>query len=67
MQVGIDASLDPQNHNDGDQNMSDLRIKTIRAALVKAGVPSDKIKDGAFGDSTLRRDRRVEVLFASAK
>jgi hypothetical protein len=34
--------------------------------LINAGVPSYKIKIGAFGDSQTRRDRRVEVLFATA-
>ena len=67
VQVGIDASLDPQNHNSSDQDMSDQRVKVIRDALVKAGVPADKITAGAFGDAKLRRDRRVEVLIASAK
>jgi outer membrane protein OmpA-like peptidoglycan-associated protein len=67
VEVGIDASLDPQNHNGSDQDLSNQRVKAIRDALVKAGVPADKIKDGAFGDPKLRRDRRVEVLIASVK
>jgi outer membrane protein OmpA-like peptidoglycan-associated protein len=67
IQVGIDATLDPQNHNQRDQDLSNQRVKAIRDALVKAGVPADKIKAGAFGDPKLQRDRRVEVLYASAK
>jgi outer membrane protein OmpA-like peptidoglycan-associated protein len=46
--------------------LSNQRVKAIRDALIKAGVPADKIKAGAFGDPELRRDGRVEVLYASA-
>jgi len=67
LQLGIDGSLDPRNSSDRERDLSDLRVKTIRDALVKAGVPTDKIKVGAFGDVKLRRDRRVEVLYASAQ
>jgi outer membrane protein OmpA-like peptidoglycan-associated protein len=66
LQLGIDASLDPQNHSKRDQELSNRRVKAIRDALVTAGVPANKITAGAFGDSQLRRDRRVEVLYASA-
>jgi len=67
IQLGIDASLDPQNQNKRDQDLSDQRVKAIRDALVKAGVSNDRIMAGAFGDAKLRRDRRVEVLFASTQ
>ena len=45
--------------------MSD-RVESVRVSLIEAGVPAYKIKTGAFGDAQARRDRRVEVLFATA-
>ena len=66
LMLGIDASMDARNQNVRDRDLSDQRVKAIRDALVNAGVPADKIKAGAFGDAKLRRDRRVEVLFATA-
>jgi outer membrane protein OmpA-like peptidoglycan-associated protein len=44
-----------------DQNLSDRRVSAIRDALIQAGGPTPKIQTGAFGDTRLTRDRRVEV------
>jgi outer membrane protein OmpA-like peptidoglycan-associated protein len=49
-----------------DQSLADRRIEAVRNSLIEAGVPAYKIKSGAFGDPATRRDRRVEVLFATA-
>jgi outer membrane protein OmpA-like peptidoglycan-associated protein len=66
LQIGIDGSLDPQNNNSADRDLSSRRVMAIRTALMDAGVPADKIKTGTFGDAKLRRDRRVEVLLITA-
>lgn len=62
LQVGIDGSMDPRGSDPRDQNLSDRRVRAIRDALIQAGVPASKIQTGAFGDTRLARDRRVEVL-----
>jgi len=66
LQVGIDGTMDPRGTDPKDQNLDDRRVSTVRNALIASGVPSHKIKIGAFGDPELRRDRRIEVLFTSA-
>jgi outer membrane protein OmpA-like peptidoglycan-associated protein len=62
LHVGIDGSMDPRGSDPRDQNLSDRRVGAVRDALIRAGVPADKIQTGAFGDTGLARDRRVEVL-----
>ena len=66
LQLGLDGTIDPRGADPKDQALSDRRVEAVRAALIDAGVPAYKIKVGAFGDSKTRRDRRVEVLFATA-
>jgi len=66
LQIGIDASTDSRSMDASNPNLSDRRAKAIREALVEAGVPANRISVGAYGDVELRRDRRVEVLIASA-
>ncbi len=62
LQLGIDGSMDPRGSDPRDQNLSDRRVGAVRDALIQAGVPAFKIQTGAFGDTRLARDRRVEVL-----
>jgi outer membrane protein OmpA-like peptidoglycan-associated protein len=62
LQVGIDGSMDPNGTDARNQNLADRRVNAIRDALIAAGVPSSKIKTGTYGNTQLRRDRRVEVL-----
>jgi outer membrane protein OmpA-like peptidoglycan-associated protein len=66
LQVGIDGSMDARGTDPRNQELSDRRVNAIRESLIKAGVPAEKIKSGAFGDERLRRDRRVEVLISTA-
>lgn len=51
----------------GDAPLAHLRVDSVREALVAAGVPAYKIRAGAFGDPLLRREGRVEVLFAAGR
>jgi outer membrane protein OmpA-like peptidoglycan-associated protein len=60
LQAGIDT-FDTRN-----QDLRDRRINAVRDALVQAGVPTEKIGTGAFGDPKPRRDSRVEVLIATS-
>ena len=74
--VGIDGHADPRGTDAYNQALSERRVNTIKAALLKAGVPAEKIQTGAFGESRLKcnekseecwqRDRRVEVLMGTA-
>ena len=58
--------MDPNGSDPRSQDLADRRVEAVRVALIKAGVPAYKIRIGPFGDSSTRRDRRVEVLFATA-
>jgi len=66
LQLGLDGSMDLRGSDPRNQELSDRRVEAVRVALVSAGVPVQRIKVGAFGDPRVRRDRRVEVLFATA-
>jgi outer membrane protein OmpA-like peptidoglycan-associated protein len=66
LQLLLDGSMDPNGTDPKDQTMSDRRVQSVRIALIDAGVPTDRIKTGALANSATRRDRRVEVLFATA-
>ena len=70
VKVGIDGHADPRGTDKYNQALSERRVIVIRDALVRAGVPGDKIHTGAFGESRTvcgdateacwQRDRRVE-------
>jgi outer membrane protein OmpA-like peptidoglycan-associated protein len=72
VKVGIDGYADPRGTDPYNQGLSERRVNAIRDALVKAGVPNEKIQTGAFGEQRLQcnqsteacwqSDRRVEVL-----
>ena len=72
IEVGIDGYADPRGTPQYNQPLSQRRVDAVKAALVSAGIPSDKIQTGAFGETRLKcpesteacwqRDRRVEVL-----
>ncbi|NOT01833.1 MAG: OmpA family protein [Phycisphaerales bacterium] len=66
LMIGIDGSTDPRGTDPKNQDLCDRRVQAIHDALVGAGIPAARISAGAFGDVELRRDRRVEVLFATA-
>ena len=57
--VGIDGAIDPRR-----AELSNRRRISIRDALLRAGVPADRIEAGDFGNPQLRRDLRVEVLIS---
>jgi outer membrane protein OmpA-like peptidoglycan-associated protein len=73
--VGIDGYTDPRGTDKYNQALSERRVEIIRDALANAGVPSDKIQTGAFGEMRLKcqeqtqacwqSDRRVEVLIST--
>jgi peptidoglycan-associated lipoprotein len=72
-QVGINGYADPRGTDPYNQALSERRVNSIRNALVKAGVASDKIQSDAFGEqrplcnesteACWQRDRRVDVGF----
>jgi outer membrane protein OmpA-like peptidoglycan-associated protein len=66
LQLGIDGTMDPRGSDQRDWALADRRVNAVRTSLIDAGVAPHRIKTGAFGDTTTRRDRRVEVLFATA-
>ena len=61
LNVGIDGSMEPAN-----QDLSDQRVKTVRDALIDAGVAASRIQTGSFGDRKLAHDGRVLVLIRTA-
>jgi outer membrane protein OmpA-like peptidoglycan-associated protein len=64
MRLGIDGAMDPIGNGMRDQTLIDRRIAAVRDALIRAGVPAQKIQLGEFADPKLRRDRQVEVVLA---
>jgi len=72
IEIGLDGHADPRGTTAYNQPLSQRRVDTVKAALVNAGIASDKISTGAFGESKPKcsqateecwqRDRRVEVL-----
>jgi outer membrane protein OmpA-like peptidoglycan-associated protein len=62
LKIAIDGSLASGGSDPRNQDLSNKRVAAIRAALIDAGVPASKIELGAYGDTQLRRDRRVAVL-----
>jgi outer membrane protein OmpA-like peptidoglycan-associated protein len=65
LEIGIDGTMDPRGTDPKDQGLDDRRVETVRASLVAAGVPANRIKIGTFGNPQTRGDRRIEVLFAT--
>jgi len=51
--IGLDGFADPRGSRPYNQRLSERRSKAVAAELVKAGVPSDKITTGAFGENRL--------------
>jgi outer membrane protein OmpA-like peptidoglycan-associated protein len=62
LQLALDGSRDAGNNDVRSQNLSDRRIRAVRAALIKAGVPAYRIRSGAFADPQFEQDRQVAVL-----
>jgi outer membrane protein OmpA-like peptidoglycan-associated protein len=75
VKLGLDGHTDPRGTDKYNQGLSERRVIVIRDALVRAGVPNQKILTGAFGESRRacssptdecwQRDRRVEVLLTT--
>jgi peptidoglycan-associated lipoprotein len=72
IEVGLDGHADPRGTPAYNQPLSQRRVDAVKAVLMNAGIASDKIQTGAFGESQPKcsqateecwqRDRRVEVL-----
>jgi outer membrane protein OmpA-like peptidoglycan-associated protein len=61
LKLGIDGSI-PADSGDNNEEWADRRVKVVREALIKAGVPASRIESGRYnGDENARRGR-VEVL-----
>jgi outer membrane protein OmpA-like peptidoglycan-associated protein len=45
--------------------MSDKRCRAIRDALIEAGVPSDSIQAGEYGDKKLMHVGRIAALVST--
>ena len=77
MRLGIDGSTDLlRGTNQYNVALSQQRVSNVRDALIRAGVPADRIETGGFGvaratcndpaESCAQRDGRVEVLVRPA-
>jgi outer membrane protein OmpA-like peptidoglycan-associated protein len=74
VQVGIDGFADPPA---APTNTAKPCVNVVSTPFVKAGVPGDRIKTGAFGEQRLlckesnavcwQSDRRVEGLISTSK
>jgi peptidoglycan-associated lipoprotein len=73
--VLLDGHTDPRGGNTYNQTLSQRRVQAVREALVKAGVPPDRISTVASGErrpkcaekteDCFQADRRVEVYFGT--
>ena len=71
-EIGLDGFTDPKGTEGYNQVLSQRRADAVKAALLAKGVPSARIRTGAFGEARPRcteateacwqQDRRVEVL-----
>ena len=61
VKIAVDGSLDGSRN----QGLSDRRSRSIRDALIKAGVPAENIRVGTYGDKKLMHDSRTAVLVRS--
>lgn len=61
LRIAIDSSKDSPR----DQDLSDRRARSIRDALIKAGVPSENIQIGEYGDKKLMPESRTALLLSS--
>jgi outer membrane protein OmpA-like peptidoglycan-associated protein len=70
-QLSLNGNADPRGTSPYNMELSKRRVENVRAALVAAGVPDDRIKTEAFGEERpkctqqteecYQLDRRVEV------
>jgi outer membrane protein OmpA-like peptidoglycan-associated protein len=61
LKIAIDSSKDTARN----QDLSDRRCRTIRDALIKAGVASDSIQIGEYGDKALMPNSRIALLVST--
>ncbi|MGB8275874.1 MAG: OmpA family protein [Alphaproteobacteria bacterium] len=66
LRLGIDGSSGPNSNGLHDRVLTERRVDAVRDALIKAGVPADRIALGGFAEPQLRRDRQVEVVLGTA-
>jgi peptidoglycan-associated lipoprotein len=72
IEIGLDGYTDPRGTPPYNMKLSERRAEAVKAALVAAGVPWNRIRMGAFGETRPKctqateacwqEDRRVEVL-----
>lgn len=73
--VRIDGHTDPRGKDAYNQALSERRVTAVREALVKAGIPADRIQPSHFGkarpkcneatEACWQLDRRVEVMITT--
>lgn len=68
LRVGIDVFQDPNYTDKYNQSLGERRVEAVRDALLKAGLPANKIQKGGIGQArfqcneTIDACRRVGVL-----
>jgi outer membrane protein OmpA-like peptidoglycan-associated protein len=61
LKAAMDCSMKQNN-----QELSDQRVKSVRDALIKAGVAKSRIQEGSLGERKLANDQRVAVMIRTA-
>lgn len=75
-QVELEGFADPRGTGSHNLTLSKKRVDAVRDALISAGVPTERIRVGSYGElnkvckdkgaACMQMDRRVEVIVAPA-
>jgi len=58
----LKVAIDSSKYTLGNRDLADKRSRSIRDALINAGVPSENIRMGTYGNKQLMQDDRTSVL-----
>jgi outer membrane protein OmpA-like peptidoglycan-associated protein len=59
------VAIDSSQYKSGNKDLADRRSRSIREALINAGVPSESIRMGTYGNKNVMRSDRTSVLFGN--
>lgn len=67
LMIGIDSSMDPSGNEKHNQELCDRRARTVRDALIEAGLPESRILKGSLRDPQLERRGELAVFIRTRR